>query len=925
MRADAPSSAELARRLLDSDAAVAPPADAAAAVALAWALKDQCYETWRTNPARAARAADVLSSLLGQLGPEIPAEALALHEWTQGIAQVTRGQLADAAQRLDAAQAAFLEAGLPDPAAQTQVPKIMVLSLLGQYNEAIDCAEATQRTLRSLGNLQAAARVSLNLAGLLLRRHAYAESARHCREAAVLFARVGDHEHSIGADIGLADALAMLGDFDQALRYYDRARQRAGNRGFETVLALVDESVALVDLARGRYREALAGLESARRRYEALAMPQYLAVAEKQLADAYLELRLLPEALKLFEAAVTQFAALELPDEQAWALTQSGRARQLLGQASAAATAFADAAVLFQQQDNPVGQAAVDLARAELSLSTGDEASALGHAEQAARGFAAVAQADGQLRAEVVRAQALLELGDTETAHAAFTDLLARSRTTRQLQVQVRCLTGQGLASQATGDADTARVSFEAAIELFEDQRRALPGDEIRSAFLTDHLRPFEERLRMALAGGRGDDTLLQLDRFRARALGERLAAGPDTARRRERLNWLYRRLQRLQEEAGSAPALHEELLRTEHELLEQVRRERLAEPAGEAGSDSFRPEDLQAELQPGDAVVAYGVLDDELFACVVTPEGVRLQRHLARWSTVQEAIRAARFQIDSLSRGASALAPHLATLTRRCQTRLQQLHDLIWAPLAPALAACRRVLVVPHGALGWVPFAALHDGRSAVGTRYSLAMAPSARIALRGLHRQPAPARVALALGASTQLPHAALEATRVASLFAQGEAFVGDQATLETLRARASGADVLHLACHAQFRADNPRFSALHLHDGLLTVDLAEALDLGPCTVVLGACETGLGEIGAGDEVVGLVRAFLVAGAARVLASLWPVDDEVTAGFMAAFYGGLAAGQAPAEALRAAQERVFRTHPHPHFWGAFALYGGF
>ena len=99
-------------------------------------------------------------------------------------------------------------------------------------------------------------------------------------------ARVGDHEHSIGADIGLADALAMLGDFDQALRYYDRARQRAGNRGFETVLALVDESVALVDLARGRYREALAGLESARRRYEALAMPQYLAVAEKQLADA---------------------------------------------------------------------------------------------------------------------------------------------------------------------------------------------------------------------------------------------------------------------------------------------------------------------------------------------------------------------------------------------------------------------------------------------------------------------------------------------------------------------------------------------------------------------------------------------------------------------------------------------------------------
>ena len=925
MRADTASPVELARQLLDSDDTLPPLPDTAAAVALAWALKDLCYEAWRTEPARAARAAEVLARLRQHEVAQASAEVRALHEWTEGIAQVTRGQLADAALRLDAAQAAFIDAGRPDPAAQTQVPKIMVLSLLGQYAEAIDCAEATQRTLRSLGNLHAAARVSLNLAGLLLRRHAYAESARHCREAAVLFARVGDHEHSIGADIGLADALAMLGDFDQALRYYDRARQRAGNRGFETVLALVDESVALVDLARGRYREALAGLESARRRYEVLAMPQYLAVAEKQLADAYLELRLLPEALKLFDTAVTQFAALELPDEQAWALMQSGRARVLLGQPAAAATAFADAAGLFEQQDNPAGQAAVALARAELALSTGDEAGALGHAERAASGFAAVAQADGQVRAEVVRAQALLELGDAAAARAAFGDLLDQARSTRQLQVQVRCLTGLGLAALAAGDTEGARTSFDAAIELFEDQRRALPGDEIRSAFLTDHLRPFQESLRLALRSGRGDDALLQLDRFRARALGERLAAGPDPARRRERLNWLYRRLQRLQEEAGSAPALHEELLRTEHELLEQVRRERLAEPARVSGSDSFQPEDLRAGLQPGDAVVAYGVLDDELFACLVRPDGLQLQRHLASWSAVQESIRAVRFQIDSLSRGTAALAPHLETLTRRCQARLQQLHRLIWAPLAPALAQSRRVLVVPHGALGWVPFAALHDGDHTVGSRHALALAPSARTALRGMRRQPAPARRALALGVSQHLPHAASEARRVSALFAQGEAFVGEQATLETLRVRAGGADVLHLACHALFRADNPRFSALHLHDGLLTVDLAEALALGPCTVVLGACETGLGEIGAGDETVGLVRAFLVAGAARVVASLWPVDDEVTAGFMAAFYGALSAGQTPAEALRTAQQRVFRTHPHPHFWGSFALYGGF
>ena len=133
-----------------------------------------------------------------------------------------------------------------------------------------------------------------------------------------------------------------------------------------------------------------------------------------------------------------------------------------------------------------------------------------------------------------------------------------------------------------------------------------------------------------------------------------------------------------------------------------------------------------------------------------------------------------------------------------------------------------------------------------------------------------------------------------------------------------------MLHLACHADFRSDNPRFSALHLHGGALTVERAESLGLRPCTVVLSACETGVTELASGDEMVGLVRAFIVAGAARVLASLWPVEDAVTLAFMARFYGALVAGQTAAAALRSAQLATAADHPHPCFWAAFTLYGG-
>ncbi|HSI61408.1 MAG TPA: CHAT domain-containing protein, partial [Ideonella sp.] len=219
---------------------------------------------------------------------------------------------------------------------------------------------------------------------------------------------------------------------------------------------------------------------------------------------------------------------------------------------------------------------------------------------------------------------------------------------------------------------------------------------------------------------------------------------------------------------------------------------------------------------------------------------------------------------------------------------------------------------------------AARAPGRQALAQRHQLAFAPSAQAALHGLRRHPGAPREALVLAESSRLLHAAGEAACVAALFTSSRCFVDAQATLQALQAHAGEADLIHLACHAQFRSDNPSFSALHLHDGALSAELAETLRLRPGMVVLSGCETGLAGGGGGDEMVGLVRAFLVAGAARVLASLWPVDDAVTRLFMQAFYGALRQGRAPAEALGSAQAAVMRQHPHPFHWAAFALYGG-
>ena len=322
--------------------------------------------------------------------------------------------------------------------------------------------------------------------------------------------------------------------------------------------------------------------------------------------------------------------------------------------------------------------------------------------------------------------------------------------------------------------------------------------------------------------------------------------------------------------------------------------------------------------------MVEYGVIDDELFACVVDRQGVHVQRHVGSWSETLEAVRAVQFQIETLRHGVAPVARHMAMLAARAQTRLSYLYDQVWRALAPVVAQRRRVIIVPHDRLGSVPFAALNDGARCLAERHEIAIAPSARIALRGLQRQPAAASSVVALGESSRLPHAAREAEVVAALFPQATTLVGPRATLANLRAASAQANVIHLACHGQFRADNPMFSALYLFGDLLTVEAAERLALGPATVVLSACETGMAQQASGDEMFGLVRAFLVAGAARVVATLWPVDDEVTAAFMSCFYGALCSGETPAAALRAAQLAIKAAHPHPFHWAAFVVHGG-
>jgi CHAT domain-containing protein len=180
-----------------------------------------------------------------------------------------------------------------------------------------------------------------------------------------------------------------------------------------------------------------------------------------------------------------------------------------------------------------------------------------------------------------------------------------------------------------------------------------------------------------------------------------------------------------------------------------------------------------------------------------------------------------------------------------------------------------------------------------------------------------------------SGRLPFAANEAKQIASLWGVTPYFEEDANTTHFF-SHAKNARLIHLACHGEFRSDNPLFSGLMLEGGTLTTLDVFNMRLQASLVTLSACLTGRSVIEPGDELFGLMRAFLSAGATSLLLTHWPVSDESTALLMRTFYEQLKGGQSKASALQAIQCQFLKggnqngkDFRHPYFWAPFFLIG--
>jgi CHAT domain-containing protein len=260
------------------------------------------------------------------------------------------------------------------------------------------------------------------------------------------------------------------------------------------------------------------------------------------------------------------------------------------------------------------------------------------------------------------------------------------------------------------------------------------------------------------------------------------------------------------------------------------------------------------------------------------------------------------------------------------------------------SLINARHLVVVGDGPISQVPFAMLRaDGRHLI-ERFDIvnALSASAFLAAERHQREATPASAVLAVGNPSYdrqqfgqlrpLPSAEREAARVAAMYPQRRILTRQEATRERFIEAAAASGVIHFGGHAVIDDDQPERSALLLAigSGSSTVTAPEIARLklphAPI-VVLAACSTATGAAFRMEGASSLSRAFLLAGASSVVGSLWDIDDEVSELFFIRFHQRLAAGHAPAAALRGAQVDLLHADDArlraPRAWAAFQLMG--
>ncbi len=677
----------------------------------------------------------------------------------------------------------------------------------------------------------------------------------------------------------LAEVLAAMGEYGPALELYEKVRSPTHYRVYLAVGDIylnLEQPEKALEQYQYVYRKASQPLDQA-----------LLAQASDRTAVAYLRMGNLNQAIAFQSQALRIMTHINDPHGRAHSLGHLGQIYLRGGQNQAARDCF---------------ESALPLTRAV---------------------------GDRRMEADVLTQRAILQGGP-----AALQDLSEAVRLRREVYDRyglIFSLYWLGHFQARQGDRKAALASLEEAAELLESVKDSVGG---RDTLLRSGQDLYEELIRLYHEEGRLEDALQAVARSRSDNLRHlfKQQGSPVRAEQRQAVE-TSRALQG--EREAVERALQQELTRPAVEQnpanVEQARRERekrlveyrefvrdLFQTQPElAGLISVNPKQLrlkQSTLGPDEAIVEYLCGQKQLYVFLVTAS--ELEARIVDLPREELTRRIGELRTDVL-RGEEA----------KLRQDAHQLYRDLLGPVESRLRGIKTLAILPNGPLHYLPFQMLVpdpaspdflvDRMACVNLCEESFLVPPVAAAAGG------PRRLLLLGNPDGSLPRSEDEVKRIAELFPGSTVYVGSTARKELVGTAGRGYEGLHIASHGVLDQRDAARSYILLAPDRLTVREIWGLDLkGLELVTLSACQTGLGENSAGDDLISLENAFFFAGAQSVVASLWKVDDEATARLMTEFYGNLRT-MSRARSLQEAQKTVKQAYPRPYFWAPFILVG--
>jgi CHAT domain-containing protein len=528
-----------------------------------------------------------------------------------------------------------------------------------------------------------------------------------------------------------------------------------------------------------------------------------------------------------------------------------------------------------------------------------------------------------ELPRQYILNRCLLETGDIKGAKTGYSLLMNLPQTRQNGDIYWLILFDLGRIAEAENKIEEAIEYYRRAIEIIEQQRSTIHSETSKIGFVGNKQGLYHRMIASLFSLDRTSEAFEYAERAKARALVDMLAARQNLALPVKDADQVKQVLARLNQAESEFRVQGHRISTEQYDKnrglvvrLKEELREKAPDLASLVTVTAYGADEIRSRIPSDETLVEYYYQGGDLYAFILNRKGLK----------------GVKLKAGDLAELVSKMRQAIMDTGSSEYLRISRtLYDRLIAPIRSHLDG-PNLLIIPHGVLHYLPFNTLVSDSQYLIDQYSIRMLPSSSVLMfLKAHSDRQDSLMALGnpdLGdARLDLRFAQEEVRTIAASHPNAIVLLRKDATETAVKESGGRFKYVHFATHGTFSAEAPLDSGLLLvrdqqNDGVLTVGELYALRFDADLVTLSACETALGKVESGDDVVGFTRAFLYAGTNSIISTLWSVDDRATFKLMKIFYEGLP-GMSKRDALRRAQLAVRAHYPHPFYWAAFQYTG--